>query len=685
MYEIDGTEEERHEPAPAVARRPGTPVDPQRLWRVLLRGRLWIAGAFVLGFTLCFPLGKWLAPYEWLATTTIVWDPPPGVRGAAAQTERELQTLVDQIEIPSNLRKVRRRLGLKEPLPVIGKSLDVLDFDQASNVITLTAKSRSPEAAARLVNTAVDVFLEYRRTLERARGQEQLRAIDRDLTNARAELDAARARYDAFRSKHGITDLSLETQAAIERTAELRARSELAHAEAAAADARSRALREQVRRVAPTRATETVVEAPTPPPPAPEDERVRQARIELTEARTRFTPEHPEVQRLEAKLRSLEVAAAPEPPGPEPPPPGPEPAPNPAHHAAVGNAAGSSAQREVAQRRARSLQAMVAEAEESLRRLSAVEGQASALLASQRIAEVHVEELQAVRARASDLAQLPSTGLEVLARASPPEWPVSRVQRAIVTAATPVVSTLAMVLALLAAGLWGLRAWTAREVAYWGRGPVVGSSTWPRETDALDGLLAEIEDITAGTTGVTLVVGATQVDTALARDLAFVLDGFYAWPGGAPIAEAEGGDEGSDGRSTPSPGVYSYVGGSGKKKARKRGARVEASRKKEIVKAPAEGLTRERPSASGGPRAAYQPWEGASSGPTLRRACRLADRVLVVVRSGSLTFGDLARMHVRLGRNAGIGYMTVGLRPDLTACPDRAGDAAEFWRSQRSD
>lgn len=682
MYEVDPTsvEEASASPAPAGAGRPGAPADPRRLWLRVRGGRRWIGGALVLGLVLAQPVARWLAPYEYLATTTVVWAPPPGMGAASAEAERELRTMVDQIELPANLAKVRRRLHLRDPIAVVGSYIEVLDFDQASNVITVAGRADAPRAAARLANTAVDVFLEYRRGLEGARRREAVRALEADLQRARAELAGARRRHDAFRAEHGITDLSLDTQQAIEHAAEMRAQADLARAETAAEEARTKALSGEVRRLAPTSVTETVIEQPQE---VPGQDRLRQARLELAEARTRYTPDHPALEQLEARVRSLEGAAE--------RPEGPATSSdrvvttNPQYEALMGTLVGSAAQRDVAARRQRQLQKLAQAAEESLRRLSAIEGQASSLLAAQRVAEAHVAEIETLRARAADQARQPSAGLDVLARAAPPESPTSRVGRVITAAAIPLGGTLAVVLLLLGGALRGLRAWTAREVAYWGRGPVVGSSLWPRAQDALGDLLAELEDVTPDAQGATLVVGATQGDTDLARDLAGVLQGFYAWPGAPVSSEAPADDEPS-----ATPGTYKIVDAARKaqKKRRKGGrehsARVESSsralsmfRRGDLARETAE---RAMPD---GPRSAYQAWEGPTSGPVLRRACRLADRVLVVVRSGSLSFSELGKMPVRLGREDGIGYLVVNLRYELTTCPDRAGPVAEFWLAAR--
>ena len=74
-------------------------------------------------------------------------------------------------------------------------------------------------------------------------------------------------------------------------------------------------------------------------------------------------------------------------------------------------------------------------------------------------------------------------------------------------------------------------------------------------------------------------------------------------------------------------------------------------------------------------------WEGPFEGQALRRAARLADRVVVLVSSGAMSAFRLNGIQNRLGRERGIGYIVVGLPEELLTLPDRVGDVAAFWRA----
>ena len=72
-----------------------------------------------------------------------------------------------------------------------------------------------------------------------------------------------------------------------------------------------------------------------------------------------------------------------------------------------------------------------------------------------------------------------------------------------------------------------------------------------------------------------------------------------------------------------------------------------------------------------------------ASGQGLRRAVRLADRVLVLVHSGRMSTIELSSMRTKLGRDESLGYIIVGLSTDMLDLPDRMGDVETFWKTQR--
>ena len=77
-----------------------------------------------------------------------------------------------------------------------------------------------------------------------------------------------------------------------------------------------------------------------------------------------------------------------------------------------------------------------------------------------------------------------------------------------------------------------------------------------------------------------------------------------------------------------------------------------------------------------------QAWDGPAHGPSLRRASRLADRVLVVVAAGTMSMTEISQLRSRLGRSNGIGLLLVGLNPEFVKLPDRVGEVERFWEDR---
>ena len=73
-------------------------------------------------------------------------------------------------------------------------------------------------------------------------------------------------------------------------------------------------------------------------------------------------------------------------------------------------------------------------------------------------------------------------------------------------------------------------------------------------------------------------------------------------------------------------------------------------------------------------------WNGPLSGPVLRRAARLAHRVLVVASAGASLL-ELPKVKTRLGRDEGVGYVLVNLPEEYLEMTDRVGDVQAFWRT----
>ncbi len=317
-----------------------------------------------------------------------------------------------------------------------------------------------------------------------------------------------------------------------------------------------------------------------------------------------------------------------------------------------------------------------------MEQFSSIEGDASQLLAEVRVNQQLLTELQATHARLEDAQRDPAPGFRTMAPASPPDYAERSKLKYIVAGGVPMVLFLIVLLVLLGRELKGLTVRTATELAFWGRGPVIGTSTWPRDGQAIDELIADMDDFIPDARGQMLVVGATEEHTELAVQFATRLnsDWYDTTLIGAPLFDEEerlslppGGDPMPDEDTMMSlpPHIAQQ-------------AAAIAMAQEHSLGPPGTGPAQAHHLDMQAPmQMTVEAWEGPDQGPAVRRAARLADRVCVLVPAGEMSFFETQKIRTRLGRANGIGFILVGVADDHEALIDRVGPVERFWASTR--
>jgi uncharacterized protein involved in exopolysaccharide biosynthesis len=628
--------------------RPGAPFDIGRLSQAVVRHWKYVPIATAIGAIVGVIYAATMIKPDYSARCTILWE-AKSADGPAS--DHSFLTQVDSIKLPVNLMEVRRRLKMKVSLDALKEKINLL-FDDESHLVQVEVTDRNGKNAATLSNTAVDVFLEYQRRVARARGEESLQAIEADIEVAQAQLKNARDAFDAFRKQMGVSDFELETKLAIEKAASLKQQADLSVAEALTEEARQRQMTEEAGKQSPTMTGGTSVSNP-------DAVALATLKTQLASARSHLAPDHPQIQQMEAQVAALEqrassksnlvqgaVAVMP----------------NTQYLSLQAGITTSKVSKEAAMERQETYKRFAQEAEKRLQQLSEAEGQAQQLQSKIQLLETRATELEASRVRTRDAVRNASADFRVVTPATAPEQP-NPSQRRVVAVRFPIVALALAVLCIFGYELRGFKVYTAREAGFWANATVVASSTWPREANTLGALVDELSDAAPAVRGMTLVVGARVNEVPLAREIAYWLSHLTGWSQRNVVGANE---PVVDGAASPTvevaPGVESSStsvpprGSSGAALARRGGG--------------ADGLT------------VAQAWDGPPDGPSLRRAARLADRVLVVLASGSLSAVDVAQLRSRLGRGQGIGLLVVGLHPDLVKLPDRVGDVEDFWRDR---
>jgi hypothetical protein len=213
---------------------------------------------------------------------------------------------------------------------------------------------------------------------------------------------------------------------------------------------------------------------------------------------------------------------------------------------------------------------------------------------------------------------------------------------------------------------------------------VIGTTVWPRDPRGLIDLIADMDDRAPEARGTMLVVGGTEMERHLASEIAGQLN--HDWSsatlmdmpviGALPAPREDEQDEDvldldplSDDDERPTQMMLAPV--FGEDELALHGGTYVTSYAPEP-----------RDIDEPGERLICTAWTGPSEGQALRRAARLADRVLVVVASDEMRADELARLKARLGRADGVGYVLVAASDEVARLPDRAGPIDEFWEGK---
>ncbi len=446
--------------------------------------------------------------YESVAVLVYEGSPLPVQQN---QSSPLMSAFVRSAAVPSRLREVRERLGWEISDEEI-KSRVVVTEEKDGGSMTITAEAPNAEDAQRLAQTMLEVFLEQQAVFNSKKLDLLKIENEASLERATERLDAAQAAFDVFREKSGKPNLLDEKAQLIKRAAELRVKVEEAGIEVAAQSALIRELeeaqRELPRQVVASSTKGSAVDAP-----------LAKARSELAEARASLSEEHPRVQALQQRVARLLAQK-----GDNPVEVGGQTLMlNPARASVDEQLAGARAAVAAAQERQAALQVLLENVKREAQALAPDEGEARLIMGEMAAALARVDELKVQRAAIRDASLRSLTGFRVLSVPVVPEES-SRVASYVgILGALPILVVLLAAIVILARALKTLQLEAPREVAWWGNGPVLGTSVWPRDPNALDAFVDELEDQGMYGAGRTLVVPATEAEREVACSFAMRL------------------------------------------------------------------------------------------------------------------------------------------------------------------
>lgn len=692
-------EESYSDPAAADVRH-GAPIDPFRLLMTLWEGRRWIVLAVIVGGLVGLVVGK-LMPRTFKSTVVVRYEGATDLPGMQEQGGRSIVLALETLYSARVLAAIKARTAFEAPASVLGHVLEPAPEPEAG-ILRITASAPSADRAAFLANMAAEELIKRLQDMHKGRLDQARSSIRERLTAQEQELAQSRSAYDHFRQSHGIADLTTEQEEGISSAAELRAQRDLTESEIRALEARVAQLRRDLSH-APRMVVSTATSA------RPDQAELSRLEGELAAARSRYSPDHPTVRSLELQVAGLQQRIQ----------SGQSTTTNTATMAASAQyqtlqASLSAAEAELAAARERlvGLSDLATRAQSRVVEFSQIEGEAASLLAQVRVHEQVAAEQRQQLARIEDAVRRPDPGFRVILEARPPEHSESSKKKYMVVLAVPGFALVVVMIVLLLRELRGLRVRTAKELAYWGRGPVIATTTWPRELQALDDLIADMDDYAPMAVGRTLIVGITSSQAVLAQTIASRLGDDWR----SSVVAAAGG-VGPRGPYTPSSPPMGGMGGPLRtpppmddedlpKKVTLVGYGAPSparssqppqrdtfpghdSPSPEPMKVPPTAIVQRSRSPVGRmdlvPVREVESWDGPKEGQALRRAARLADRVAVVIPSGLCSIMEIASIPTRLGRVHGVGYILVDLPTEYSRLEDRAGPVDLFWASTRID
>ena len=491
----------------AKARRPGLPVEPRRLLQVLADHRKSLFKGFLIAAALAL-LAFFFVPKTYESSAQLLFEGTPLLQREGSHSSPG--AFVESAMAPSRLREVRDRLGWDVSLSEIEDQVEVsLDGGGSINIV---GQAATAEEAQALAQTMLEVFLAGQASFN-ALKLERLTEENRSwLVRAKERREEASQAYEDFRKKSGKPDLIREQEQLLRRSAEFRSKADEAHVQVASQQARVAEL-EKAQRELPRQIVASATKG------SPVDSPLARARSELAAARASLSDEHPTVQALKQRVASLQAQRKGQPTEVG----GQVLSLNPARTSVDQQLASARAALAAARERESALRALLQATKADAMALAPEEAEARQIVGALEVANARVDELSARAATLRDAALGPITGFRVLSPPVLPEESQPSKQHVLVLVMLPILTVLILALVFIVRRLRSLTVEAPREVAWWGNGPVLGTSVWPRDPEALESFVNELEDHGVYGAGRTLVVPATEAEREIACSFAMRL------------------------------------------------------------------------------------------------------------------------------------------------------------------
>ena len=285
----------------------------QDLVDALIRKWYWVSMPLVF-FLLA---GIWVyvvLPRSYEATTLILVQsqeiPQSYVAATVSQGVSErVRTLSQEVLSRSNLEAIINEMNLFSEARAEGASMDILVASLRKRItvntnvsprnetssFTITFKGRNPKEVADVTNRLASYFIDSNLKLRARQASETTLFLQKQLEELKALLDQQEAKVQEYRNQH-IGELPDQLQSNISTITSLQMRLESLQTSLTEAMNRRLTIQGQV----------SLAESGTPGTTSQRGQRITELRGQLQEMRSRYTPEHPEIRRIQDRIAELE-------------------------------------------------------------------------------------------------------------------------------------------------------------------------------------------------------------------------------------------------------------------------------------------------------------------------------------------------------------------------------------------
>jgi len=212
--------------------------------------------------------------------------------------EYNLATMLDTLKLPSSLQQTLDMSGVDTKLTTLAVAIDV-SIAKNSNVLNLKVTWDDPRVAATIVNNLAQVFIQKTRQIRSEQAQEDFDRYSSQLADARERVKEADTRVLAFQQEFHISNIEEEIKARLIDLSRLQAEHATQLSEIDALKIVKKELLVAIEQEPDTLVFSQLFRNPL-------GRKLEEYRLELEQARSRYTESNPKVMKLQREVDALE-------------------------------------------------------------------------------------------------------------------------------------------------------------------------------------------------------------------------------------------------------------------------------------------------------------------------------------------------------------------------------------------